>query len=210
MKKGILTVVSGFSGSGKGTVMKALKEKYNSYAVSISATTRSPRTEDVEGKTYFFKTVEEFQQMIANGELIEYAKYVDNYYGTPKAYVLDQLEKGNDVILEIETQGALKVKKDMPDTVLVFMTPPSAEELRKRLIGRGTDTMDVIEKRLSTANEEAAVMDQYDYILVNENVDECVDTLHELIQHEKRRTSRNADFICDIREQLKEFWKGEK
>lgn len=210
MNKGILVVVSGFSGAGKGTVMKALLEKYDNYALSISATTRSPRDKEVDGREYFFKTVEEFEDLIVNDNLIEYAKYVDNYYGTPKAYVLDQLESGKDVILEIEMQGALKVKEKMPDTLLIFLTPPSAEELRKRLIGRGTETMDVIEARLRTANEEAKVMDQYDYILINDKLEECVDNLHELIQSEKCSAYRNAEFISNIREELKVFLKGDK
>lgn len=210
MNKGILVVVSGFSGAGKGTVMKALLEKYDNYALSISATTRDPRDGEVDGREYFFKTVEEFEDLIANDDLIEYAKYVKNYYGTPKTYVLEQLESGNDVILEIEMQGALKVKEKMPDTLLIFLTPPSAEELKKRLIGRGTETMDVIEERLIAANEEAKVMDQYDYILINDNLEECVDNLHDLIQNEKRSTYRNGKFISTIREELKVFLKGDK
>jgi len=139
-KKGILIVVSGFSGAGKGTLMKRMLEKYeDQYALSISATTRKPREGEVDGREYFFKTKEEFEKMIAKAELIEYAKYVENYYGTPKAYVEEQLNAGKDVILEIEIQGALKVKQAFPDTLLLFVVPPSAEELKKRLVGRGTE-----------------------------------------------------------------------
>lgn len=220
MNKGILVVVSGFSGAGKGTVMKAFLEKYDNYALSISATTRAPREGEMDGREYFFKTVEEFEDLIANDDLIEYVKYVKNYYGTPKAYVLEQLELGKDVILEIEVQGALKVKEKMPDTPLIFMTPPSAEELRRRLIERGTESMEEIEDRLRTANEEAKVMDQYDYILINDKIEECVDNLHELIQNEKiqngkilnekHSVSRNEKFISTIREELKVFLKGDK
>lgn len=220
MNKGILVVVSGFSGAGKGTVMKAFLEKYDNYALSISATTRAPREGEMDGREYFFKTVEEFENLIANDDLIEYVKYVKNYYGTPKAYVLEQLELGKDVILEIEVQGALKVKEKMPDTPLIFMTPPSAEELRRRLIERGTESMEEIEDRLRTANEEAKVMDQYDYILINDKIEECVDDLHELIQNEKiqngkilnekHSVSRNEKFISTIREELKVFLKGDK
>lgn len=220
MNKGILVVVSGFSGAGKGTVMKAFLEKYDNYALSISATTRAPREGEMDGREYFFKTVEEFEDLIANDDLIEYVKYVKNYYGTPKAYVLEQLELGKDVILEIEVQGALKVKEKMPDTPLIFMTPPSAEELRRRLIERGTESMEEIEDRLRTANEEAKVMDQYDYILINDKIEECVDDLHELIQNEKiqngkilnekHSVSRNEKFISTIREELKVFLKGDK
>ena len=128
-EKGILIVVSGFSGSGKGTIMKELLKQYDNYALSISATTRNPRPGEKDGREYFFKTVEDFEKMIAKEELIEYARYVDNYYGTPRAYVEEQLEAGKDVILEIEIQGALKVKEKFPDTLLLFVTPPSAEEL---------------------------------------------------------------------------------
>lgn len=157
-KEGILIVVSGFSGAGKGTIMKALLERYDNYALSISATTRNPRPGEEEGKAYFFKTTEEFEKMIAKDELIEYAKYVENYYGTPRAYVEEQLEAGKDVILEIEIQGALKVKEKFPETLLLFVTPPSAAELRRRLEGRGTETQDVIESRLSRAAQEAEGM----------------------------------------------------
>ncbi len=209
MEKGVLVVVSGFSGSGKGTIMKALLAKYDNYALSISATTRNPREGEVDGREYFFKSVEAFEELIKNDQLIEYAKYVNNYYGTPKAYVMEQLQSGKDVILEIEIQGALAVKEKMPETLLIFVTPPSADELRNRLVGRGTETMEVIEERLSTANKEAAVMDRYDYILVNDKLDECVDALHHLIQSEKRVTKRNIEFIGDIKEELKVFLKGE-
>ena len=153
MSKGILTVVSGFSGAGKGTVMKELLKRYDNYALSISATTRDPRPGEEDGREYFFKSVEEFEKMIAQDELIEYAKYVNNYYGTPKEYVMQQLEEGKDVILEIEIQGALKVKEKYPDTLLLFVTPPGARELKERLVGRGTETMEVIESRMKRAVE---------------------------------------------------------
>ena len=170
-KEGILIVVSGFSGAGKGTIMKALLERYDNYALSISATTRNPRPGEEEGKAYFFKTTEEFEKMIAQDDLIEYAMYVGNYYGTPKAYVEEQLRAGKDVILEIEIQGALKVKEKFPNTLLLFVTPPSAEELRKRLEGRGTETQEVIDGRMKRAIEEAEYMDQYDYLVVNDELD---------------------------------------
>ena len=142
-ERGILIVVSGFSGAGKGTLMKRLLEKYEErYALSVSATTRQPREGERDGIEYFFKTKEEFEKMIAKEELIEYARYVENYYGTPRAYVEQMLEAGKDVILEIEIQGALKVKKAFPDTLLLFVVPPSAEELKHRLVGRGTESME--------------------------------------------------------------------
>ena len=153
-KKGILAIISGFSGAGKGTVVNRLLEK-ESYAVSISATTRKPRTGEVDGQNYFFRTKDEFEKMIANEQLIEYAEYVGNYYGTPKDYVFKKLDEGFDVILEIEMQGALKVKEKFPETALIFITPPSADELKKRLVGRGTETAEQIEKRMSRAVDES-------------------------------------------------------
>lgn len=202
-EKGILIVVSGFSGSGKGTIMKELLKQYDNYALSISATTRNPRPGEEDGREYFFKTVEDFEKMIAKEELIEYARYVDNYYGTPRAYVEEQLEAGRDVILEIEIQGALKVKEKFPDTLLLFVTPPSAEELKSRLVGRGTETMDVIEFRMNRAKEEALEMDQYDYLIINDDLQECVEEMHQIIQGEHRRSSRNAEFIEHMKEELK-------
>lgn len=202
-KEGILIVVSGFSGAGKGTIMKALLERYDNYALSISATTRNPRPGEEEGKAYFFKTTEEFEKMIAKDDLIEYAMYVGNYYGTPKAYVEEQLRVGKDVILEIEIQGALKVKEKFPNTLLLFVTPPSAEELRKRLEGRGTETQEVIDGRMKRAIEEAEYMDQYDYLVVNDELDVCVEEMHHLIQGEHERCFRNQTFIEHMKRELK-------
>ena len=202
-KEGILIVVSGFSGAGKGTIMKALLERYDNYALSISATTRNPRPGEEEGKAYFFKTTEEFEKMIAKDDLIEYAMYVGNYYGTPKAYVEEQLRAGKDVILEIEIQGAVKVKEKFPNTLLLFVTPPSAEELRKRLEGRGTETQEVIDGRMKRAIEEAEYMDQYDYLVVNDELDVCVEEMHHLIQGEHERCFRNQTFIEHMKRELK-------
>ena len=154
-RQGILAVVSGFSGAGKGTLMKELLRRYDNYALSISATTRSPREGEVDGREYFFVSKERFQQMIEEGSLVEYAQYVNHYYGTPKEYVMRQMAQGKDVILEIEIQGALKVKKRFPEALLLFVTPPSAEELCRRLVGRGTETIEVINARLRRAAEEA-------------------------------------------------------
>ena len=205
MPKGILTVLSGFSGAGKGTAMKRLMEKYDDYALSISATTRNPREGEVDGREYFFKATEEFEKMIAQDELIEYARYVNHYYGTPRSYVEEQLENGKDVILEIEIQGALKVKEKFPDTLLVFITPPSAKELRRRLIGRGTESMEVIEQRLARAKEEAKGIDDYDCLIVNDDLESCVDELHSVIQNEKKKVARNGEFISKIRKELNEL-----
>ena len=204
MPKGILTVLSGFSGAGKGTAMKRLMEKYDDYALSISATTRN-REGEVDGREYFFKATEEFEKMIAQDELIEYARYVNHYYGTPRSYVEEQLENGKDVILEIEIQGALKVKEKFPDTLLVFITPPSAKELRRRLIGRGTESMEVIEQRLARAKEEAEGIDDYDCLIVNDDLESCVDELHSVIQNEKKKVARNGELISKIRKELNEL-----
>lgn len=209
-KKGILIVVSGFSGAGKGTLMKELLGRYKEkYALSISATTRAPRSGEEHGREYFFKTHDEFEKMIAKKELIEYAKYVDNYYGTPKAYVDEQLDSGKDVILEIEIQGALKVKEQFPETLLLFVTPPSAEILRSRLVGRGTETMDVIESRMAQAAREAQGMEQYDYLVINDDLDTCVEEMHQIILSEHHKSSRNKEFIQAIKNELNENLKGD-
>ena len=203
--QGILVVVSGFSGAGKGTLMKALLEKYHNYALSISATTRKPRVGEVDGREYFFATRERFEEMIAKEELIEYAQYVDNYYGTPRQYVFQQMADGKDVILEIEIQGALKIKEKFPEALLLFVLPPSADVLKERLIGRGTESMEVIQARLHRASEEAAGMNSYDYILVNDKVDVCVEEMHQLIQAQHNRVSSNLDFIEQMKQELKKY-----
>lgn len=206
--RGILVVLSGFSGAGKGTVVKEVMRKYaKQFALSISATTRAPRDGETDGVEYFFKTREEFEAMIAADELVEYAQYVNNYYGTPKAYVEQQLSAGKDVILEIEIQGALKVKEKFPETLLVFLAPPTADELKRRLVGRGTETMDVIESRLSRAVEEAQGIERYDYFLINDELDACVEQFHEIVSNEKSRVSRNLGNIEDMRSQLTAFAK---
>lgn len=209
-RKGILIVVSGFSGSGKGTIMKRLMEDYpEHYALSISATTRSPRVGETHGREYFFVSEEEFESMIAEHELIEYAKYVNNYYGTPREYVFQQLEKGKDVILEIEIQGALKVKEAYPETLLLFVSPPGAEELKRRLTDRGTESADVIASRLSRAWQEAQGVENYDYFVVNDELEKCVVEIHSIIQNEHYRVARNHALIENIRAELKGFAKGE-
>ena len=208
--KGVLVVVSGFSGAGKGTVMKALLEKYDNYAVSVSATTRSPRPGEENGREYFFLTESQFEDMIRNDELIEHARYVDHYYGTPKKYVEEKMAAGKDVILEIEIQGAMKIKEQFPESLLLFVTPPSAEELQKRLVGRGTETADVIAQRLARAYEESEGMDAYDYIVVNDDLDECAAAVQKYVEAAKNVPSRRVEFITEIREELKGFAKGAK
>ena len=200
--QGILVVVSGFSGAGKGTLMKELLKRYDNYALSISATTRAPREGETDGKEYFFVTKEQFEKMRDERKLVEYAQYVNNYYGTPMEYVEQKMAEGKDVILEIEIQGALKVKKRFPDALLLFVTPPSAEELRRRLVGRGTETLEVINARLARAAEEASGMEAYDYLLINDDLDRCVEEMHQLIQLQHRKTSYHLDFLSKMREDL--------
>ena len=204
-RKGVLVVVSGFSGVGKGTIMHRLIEKYEGYALSISATTRSPRAGEMDGREYFFHTKEEFRRMISRDELVEYACYCDNYYGTPRKYVEEQMAQGKDVILEIEIQGALKIKAKYPDALLLFIMPPSGAALRERLIGRGTETAEVIEARLERAKAEADDIDSYDYILVNDDLEVCVDQMHELVCCQHRKVGNNEKFIEKVRTEIKEF-----
>ena len=201
--QGILVVVSGFSGAGKGTLIKAMLEKHHNYALSISATTRKPREGEMDGREYFFVTRDHFETMIKEEQLIEYAQYVNNYYGTPRQYVFQQMADGKDVILEIEIQGALKIKERFPDALLLFVMPPSADELKRRLVGRGTETMEVIDQRLHRAAEEAAGMTSYDYILINDKVDSCVEAMHQLIQAQHRKVSSNLDFIEQMKSELR-------
>lgn len=203
--KGILLVISGFAGTGKGTLVQELLKRYDNYALSVSATTRNPRPGEVDGVHYFFKTKKEFENMIRENQLIEYASYVDNYYGTPKEYVQQQLEAGKDVILEIEIQGALKIKEQFPETLLLFMVPPGAEVLEERLRGRGTETDEVVRKRLHRAVEEAEYIDWYDYLLVNDELDVCVKEAHEIIQSQHHRIDQRKEFIQMLKEDLKRF-----
>ena len=202
MSRGILTVVSGFSGAGKGTLMKRLMEEYDNYALSISVTTRDPRPGEEDGVSYFFRTEEEFDRMVEEDAFLEYARYVKHSYGTPKAYVEEQLDAGKDVLLEIEIQGALQVKEKRPDTLLVFITPPTAEELERRLRGRGTETEEVIKGRMERAKEEAQGMDQYDYVLINDDLETCVKQMHETIQSQHFMSSNQKDFIEQMKKSL--------
>ena len=208
-RKGILVVVSGFSGVGKGTLMRSLTERYGYYAWSISATTRAPREGEEDGREYFFKTKEEFEQLIEEDRLIEYACYCGNYYGTPRDYVEDQMEQGRDVILEIELQGALKIKEKYPEALLVFVMPPDAQTLASRLRGRGTETEEVIRARLARAVEESAGVEKYDYMIINDDLEESVEEVHRLIDSQHNKISRNLDFVEQIRDEIKTFAKGE-
>ena len=203
-QKGILTVISGFSGAGKGTVVKKLVEEYK-YSLSVSATTRQKREGEEHGREYFFLTKAEFESMIEQHGLIEWAEYVGNYYGTPKSYVEDCLAEGKDVILEIELQGAMKVRSQFPDALLLFLAPPSIAELKNRLIGRGTETMEVVEERMQRAREEGRYMEQYDYLVVNDDLGVCVEQVHGVIQAAKLRTARNLELISRLQEELIQY-----
>lgn len=209
-KKGVLTIISGFSGAGKGTLVKALLKKYpDVYSLSISATTREPRAGEQDGKEYFFKTKEQFTQMNSNRELIEYACYVDNYYGTPKEFVKSKLDSGKDVILEIEVQGALKVKAEYPDTLLLFVATPDVDTLLERLRGRGSETEESIQKRVRTAYREANYIPEYDFLVINDEIDECVENIHQIITRYHCKPHLLKEFIYDFKQQLNEQLKGE-
>lgn len=201
-RKGIIIVVSGFSGAGKGTIMKALIAKYDQYALSISATTRNPRPGEENGREYFFVSNEEFEKLIKENGLIEHAGYVNHYYGTPRKFVEDKLNAGIDVILEIEIQGALQIKKQYPDAVLLFVMPPSAKELEKRLRGRGTETDEVIRQRLNRAVEESVGIENYDYIVINDKLEDAVEEVHGIISSAHNTPDRNKEFIAEMREEL--------
>ncbi len=208
---GRLIVLSGFTGAGKGTIVKRLIAKYpDSYALSVSATTRKPRPGELEGREYFFKTTEEFEDMIARGELLEYARYVNNYYGTPKQYVQEQLDDGRDVLLEIEIQGGLQIREKFPDTLLLFVVAPSVDALLARLRGRGTETEEEIAARLRRAEQEAEGCETYDYLIVNDDLEACVDATHQIIQSEHCRMRYCLTQINTIKQDLKTYLKGEK
>jgi len=205
-KNGQLIIVSGFAGTGKGTLMKLLLERHaEDYALSVSATTRKPRNGEVDGVHYFFKEKEEFEAMIERDELLEHACYVGNYYGTPKAFVEQKKAEGIDVILEIEIQGALLIKEKFPEAILLFVLPPSAKELESRLVGRGTETPEVIGQRLARAYEEAEGIEKYDYIIVNNDLDICVEQMHSIIQAAHYSPHRQSEFINKLRDELSAF-----
>ena len=204
-ERGILTVISGFSGAGKGTLVGKLISEYDNYSLSISMTTRAPRPGEQDGVNYFFIDRETFERNISEGKMLEHAEYQGNYYGTPREYVEQQLSAGKDVILEIEYLGAFQVKKMMPEALLLFVTPPSADELLRRLRGRHTETEEQIQGRMKRAIEEAVIVDRYEYILLNDDLDTCVRETHEIIQNAKYSVSRNAAFIDEIRKELHEL-----
>ena len=193
-------IISGPSGSGKGTIVGQLCEK-NDFALSISATTRKPREKEEHGEHYFFHTREEFEQMRDRKELLEWAEFCGNYYGTPRKYVTEQLMQGKNVILEIEVQGALQVKKIYPEGVLVFMVPPNLEELGRRLTNRGTEDKETINMRLRRALEEMELVDEYDYLVINDTIEQATEDILTIVDAEGMKCSRNKD--------IKKIFKGE-
>lgn len=199
-ERGILFILSGPSGVGKGTVRKRLFEKSTDLKYSVSMTTRNKRPGEVDGVDYFFKSKDEFESLIDQNELLEYAKYVDNYYGTPRKYVEEMLEKGYDVFLEIEVQGALQVKKNFPEGVFIFLFPPSLDELKNRILGRGTESTDLVLNRLKEARKEIEMMDAYDYVVVNDQVDSAVQKIESIIQSEHLRRERISNAFKKILE----------
>ncbi|MFP7477696.1 guanylate kinase [Terribacillus sp. 179-K 1B1 HS] len=191
-QKGILFILSGPSGVGKGTVRKALFEQDTHLRYSISMTTRNMRPGEQDGVDYFYKSKEEFEHLIGQNKLLEYASYVDNYYGTPRDYVEETLEAGHDVFLEIEVQGALQVKENFPQGVFIFLIPPSLEELKNRIVGRGTETPDLVKNRLNAARDEIEMMDAYDYVVVNDQLDHAVSKIQSIVQSEHCKRERVA------------------
>jgi guanylate kinase len=194
---GILFVLSGPSGAGKGTVCKALMQRMPQMCLSVSVTTRAPRAGEQHGVNYFFKTREQFEEMIANDELLEWAKVYDNYYGTPRSYVETKLAEGYDVLLEIDIQGAMQVKQKYPDGVFIFLIPPSATELQARILGRGTETEESFRLRFGAARSELQMMKEYDYVVVNDVVDAACQRIEAIITAEHCSVSRNMFLLSE-------------
>ena len=201
MSKGKLIVVSGFSGAGKGTVIKRLREKYD-YSLSISATTRQPREGEVDGKDYYFKTVDEFKSLIDYNGFIEWAQYVDNFYGTPRKFVEEEIAAGKNVILEIEVQGAMNVKSQYPNAILIFISTKDIDTLRNRLVGRGTESEEVINKRIARAAQEAESMESYEFIVINDDLEECVDAVNSIVVSESCKKENRTEFLIGIKSEL--------
>jgi len=206
--RGLLIVLSGPSGVGKGTVRAAVfANNQFQYVYSVSATTRAQRPGEVDGKDYYFVSREDFETMIQNEDLLEYAEYVGNYYGTPIQKIEENLAAGHDVFLEIEVQGAMKVKERMPEGIFIFLAPPNLEELESRITGRGTDAAHVIQERMATAKEEIELMQHYDYVVVNDQVQHAVDKINAIIQSEHLKVERVVD---QIRHDMETYYEKER
>lgn len=202
-ERGLLIVLSGPSGVGKGTVRKHIFENYNNdFDYSVSMTTREKREGEVEGVDYYFRTKEAFEQLIEEDGLLEHAQYVGNYYGTPLKYVNETLDAGRDVFLEIEVQGALKVREKMPEAIFIFLSPPNLEELESRIVGRGTDNSETIGKRMNKAVEELKLIQYYDYVVENDTVDHAARKIRHIIESEHLKVSRNLKTYAEIIEEM--------
>jgi guanylate kinase len=197
-RDGLILVISGPSGAGKGTLYKLLEGKNPNIRFSVSATTRKPREGEEEGKSYFFKSAEEFRKMIDNNELIEWDCYCDNYYGTPVKFVEDTVHSGFDIVLDITVEGAVNIKERYPESVLIFILPPSFDELKRRITGRGTESADVVQKRLETAKSEIEYVDRYDYIVINNDAEIATEDIIEILKAEKHKFIRNTDILTQL------------
>ncbi|SKB28178.1 guanylate kinase [Acetoanaerobium noterae] len=200
-KKGLLVVVSGPSGAGKGTICKNFMELNKEMLLSISSTTRNPRENEIDGVNYNFISKQDFEDLIGTDSLLEYVHVFGNYYGTPKKWVLECIEKGKDVLLEIEIVGAMKVKEKYPDAILVFVLPPSLKELKNRIVTRGTETIEQIENRMARAMQEIKTIEKYDYFIFNDNLTRAVDDLEAIISAEKNKVNRYSQEIVKIYEE---------
>ena len=216
-KKGILTVISGPSGCGKYTVIQELLKKRGKIWLSVSCTSRLPRPNEENGKDYYFLTKDEFKQKIDNNEMLEYAEYADNYYGTPKEYIQSHLDNGEDVILEIEIQGAMKIKALLPETLFIFILPPSMKELKKRLENRNTETKDKIDKRFKQAYTEINELSKYNYVVINDEIENAANKIDAILTAEKCRVDRIEEVYLNTEEESihetlsnKEFQNDEK
>ena len=201
-KKGLLIVLSGFSGAGKGTLIRKLMEAHDHYVLSVSMTTRSPREGEQDGREYFFTDEAHFTEMIDRNGFLEHAVYSGNHYGTPRAFVEEQLTAGKDVLLEIEVQGALQVKERFPEALLIYVVTPTVAELRRRLEGRGTESAEAIARRLKRAADESDTLASYEYIVINDDVTRCAEEIHGIVQGARCATARNADFMEEMRKAL--------